>query len=477
MLVRVLLIAISCFSLTPMAGCATAAKKKQEPALRAGLNPRANRDPFPSTYKPLPSVPTAIVGAKVLTATGDEITNGTVILLDGKIAAVGVSVEIPKGAAVIDAKGKWVTPGLIDTHSHMGVYPVPGVDANSDGNEVTDPNTAQVWAEHSVWPQDPAFNRALAGGVTSLQILPGSANLFGGRSVVVKNVPSTTVQAMKFPGAPYGLKMACGENPKRVYGAKGRAPATRMGDVAGYRNAWIQAAAYANKWDAYEAKIASGASAEPPARDLALDTLSGVLRGEILVQNHCYRADEMAQMIDVAKEFGYRISAFHHGIEAYKIAPLLAKEGICTDTWAQWWGFKMESLDGIEENAAILDRAGACAVIHSDDPKLIQRLNVEAAVAMEAGNRAGLQIPKARAIQWITKNAAKSLGILERVGTLEVGKMADVVIWSHDPFSIYAKAEKVFIDGGLAYDIANPSLQPFSDFELGQPRADQGGAR
>jgi len=453
-------------------GCATTKKEHAHvKPLHAGLDARLKRDPFPSTYVPLPSVTTAIVGATLLTGTGDEIANGTVLLVDGKIAAAGKNVQVPKDAHVIDGKGKWVTPGLIDAHSHLGVYPSPGVDANADGNEITDPNTAQVWAEHSVWPQDPGFNRALAGGVTSLQILPGSANLFGGRSVVLKNLPSSTMQAMKFPGAPYGLKMACGENPKRVYGTKGRAPATRMGNMAGYRHAFIDAANYASKWDAYDAKVAKGETADAPTRDLALDTLSGVLRGEILVQNHCYRSDEMANMIDLSKEFGYRITAFHHAIESYKIASLLAKEGICSDTWSQWWGFKMESFDGIEENAAILENAGACVVIHSDDPYVIQRLNIEAAVAMNAGNRAGLKIPRATAIKWITANPAKTLGISKFVGSLEPGKMADVVVWSNDPFSIYARAEKVYIDGGLAYDQRDPALKPYSDFEIGQARA------
>ena len=445
------------------------ADKTPPKPLRAGLDPWANPDPFPSTYRPAPSTPTAILGATVLTATGEEIVGGGVVMADGKIVAVGKDVAVPAGARVIDGRGKWITPGVIDPHSHLGVYASPAVEAQSDGNEATDPNTANVWAEHSVWPQDPGFNRALAGGVTTLQILPGSANLFGGRSVVLKNMPAETVQQMKFPGAPYGLKMACGENPKRVYGSRGRSPATLMGNVAGYRAAWIQAADYLRKWDEYKVKIAKGEKADPPTRNLTLDTLAGVLKGEILVQNHCYRADEMAQMIDISKEFGYRISAFHHASEAYKIAPLLAKADICVDTWAQWWGFKMESFDGIEENAAMVDHAGGCAIVHSDDEHLIQHLNIEAGVAMAAGNRAGLGVTRARAIRWITANPAKSLGILDKVGTLEPGKMADVVLWSADPFSVYARAEKVFIDGALAYDSTDPARQPRSDFELGQP--------
>jgi imidazolonepropionase-like amidohydrolase len=190
---------------------------------------------------------------------------------------------------------------------------------------MTDPNTAQVWAEHSVWPQDPGFNTARIGGVTSMQILPGSANLFGGRSVTVKNVPSRTVQGMKFPDAPHGLKMACGENPKNVYGLmRDRAPATRMGNVAGYRAAWVKALDYRAKWEDYEA----GKAYSRPTHDLQMETLLGVLDGEILVHNHCYRADEMAIMIDVANEFGYRVTSFHHAVESYKIADLLADEDI-----------------------------------------------------------------------------------------------------------------------------------------------------
>jgi imidazolonepropionase-like amidohydrolase len=300
-------------------------------------------------------------------------------------------------------------------------------------------------------------------------VLPGSGNLFGGRGVTLRNVPGRTVQDMKFPGAPYTLKMACGENPKRVYGSKNRAPSTRMGNVAGYRAAWINAADYARRWDDYRAKVSRGEKADPPKRDLQLDTLSGVLKGEILVENHCYRADEMAQMIDIANEFGYHITAFHHAVEAYKIADLLAKNGVCVATWANWWGVKLEMYDAIEANAALVAAApGGCAIIKSDDPDLIQRLNQEAAAALAAGRAAGLQISEAEAIRWITANPAKALGIAAQTGSLEPGKRADVVIWDRDPFSIYAKPQRVFIDGAVTYDIADPRLQPKSDFELGQ---------
>jgi imidazolonepropionase-like amidohydrolase len=400
-----------------------------------------------------------------MTAAGQVIPNGQLLMADGKIVAVGATVDAPAGVTVVDGTGKFVTPGIIDTHSHLGAYASPGVEAHSDGNEITDPVTADVWVEHSVWPQDPGFARALAGGITSLQILPGSANLIGGRSVVLKNVPARTVQAMKFPGAPYGLKMACGENPKRVYGARNRAPSTRMGNVAGYRAQWISAQAYRKKWDDWDRQGRPAAS--QPTRDLEMETLAEVLRGNILVQNHCYRADEMAQMIDVAREFGYRIRSFHHGVEAYKVRDLMARDSISGSLWADWWGFKMEALDGIEANLALVHEAGARAVVHSDDESGIQRLNQEAAKAMAAGRRAGIQVSENDALRWLTANAAWTLGIEDRVGTLEPGKQADVVIWSGNPFSVYSRAEKVFVDGALMYDRNDPGRQPVMDFEVG----------
>ena len=446
-----------------LAGCATTEGPEAAKPAGPNLDPQVDSNPFPSTYKALPSAPTALVGATIFTGTGQKIDNGTVLIRNGKIELVGGNVSVPADYDLVDAKGKWITPGIIDAHSHLGVYPQPGVDAVSDGNEATSPNTAQVWAEHSVWPQDEGFNAVRRGGVTSMLILPGSANLFGGRSVTLKNVPAITMQAMKFPGAPYGLKMACGENPKRVYGSKGGAPSTRMGNVAGYRAAWLEAAQYAKKWDAYRASEGKG---DAPARDLKLDTLVGVLKGEILVQNHCYRADEMAVMIDIAREFGYKISAFHHGSEGYKVADLLAREDICVATWAGWWGFKIESIDGVAENAALVHAAGGCAVIHSDDPILSQRLNQEAAAALAAGRKIGLTISEADAIKWITANPAKMLGILDKTGTLENGKMADVVIWSANPLSVYALAEKVYIDGAVIYDRNDKRRQPKSDFMI-----------
>jgi len=424
---------------------------------------------YPSTYSPLKSEPTLITNATILTGTGERLEQASLLMSGGKIVFVGEGAT-PANVNTIDVKGAWVTPGLIDVHSHLGVYASPGVKAHSDGNEMTNPATPNVWAEHSVWPQDPGFSRALAGGVTTLQSLPGSGNLFGGRGVTLKNVYSTSYQGMKFPGAPHGLKMACGENPKRYYGGKGRLPSTRMGNMASYREQWISAQKYIDDWAAYDQKIADGKDdAKAPKRDLKLETLAAVLKGEVLVHMHCYRADEMMTILDMAEEFGYKVGTFHHGVEAYKVADELAENNVCGALWADWWGFKMEAYDGIQENIALVDRPqGACAIVHSDSSEGIQRLNQEAAKAMTRGNKAGMNIPPERAIRWITSNAAKSLGIEDKTGSLEKGKMADIVIWSGNPFSVYAKANKVFIDGALVYDRDNPDLQPVSDFELGQ---------
>ncbi len=425
---------------------------------------------FESRYAPLPSAAMLIKGATVLTGTGERLDEADVLVENGRISAVGKGLDAD-GAEVVDGTGRWVTPGIIDVHSHLGVYPSPGTASHSDGNEMTAPVTAQVWAEHSVWPHDPGFTTALAGGVTAMQILPGSANLIGGRGVTLKNVPGRNVMDMKFPGAPHGLKMACGENPKRVYGTRGQAPGTRMGNVAGYRAAWIEAADYRDKLEAAE-----NGQGEAPMRDLRLETLVGVLEGEIIVHNHCYRGDEMSIMLEVAEEFGYKVGTFHHAVEAYKIADLLAEADTCAAMWADWWGFKMEAYDGIRENIALVDRAGACAIVHSDSAIGIQRLNQEAAKVIGAAARAGIDITPEHAIRWITSNPAKSLGILDEAGTIEAGKMADLVVWGGNPFSVYTRAERVYIDGALAYELGNEAINPVTDFTLGTAAA-AGGAQ
>ena len=429
-----------------------------------------NYEPFESTYEPLPSTNTIFRNANIYDGEGNELIDTDLIIKDGKVVAIGIDLPSSSDLEEIDATDKWITPGIIDIHSHMGVYPAPSVKTSSDGNEATSPVTAEVWAEHSIWVQDPQYALALKGGVTTFHVLPGSANLIGGRGVTAKNLQRNTINSMKFPNAPHSLKMACGENPKRVYGNRGQMPSTRMGNAAGYRKSWIKAESYLSKLNEYEAKSEEAKELSyKPTRDLELETLAGVLRDEILVHNHCYRADEMATMIEIAKEFNYKITAFHHAVEAYKIADLLAENNICAALWADWWGFKHEAYDMVQANIAIVDQARngtGCAIVHSDDEIGIQHLNVEAAKALSAGIKAGYDISKARAMNWITSNPAKAAGIYDQTGSLKVGKNADVVLWSKNPFSIYALAEKVYIDGAIAFDRSS-GLEPSSDFDVG----------
>jgi imidazolonepropionase-like amidohydrolase len=444
-------------------GCANQASEERPAANAASAPARYTppADPYPSTYRPYASVPTAITNATIYDGEGGRIENGTVVLVDGRIQAVGgADTPIPEGATRVDGRGLWVTPGVIDVHSHLGDYPSPGVEAHSDGNEVTGPVRPEVWAEHSVWPQDPGFTRALAnGGITTLQILPGSANLFGGRGVTLRNVPARTVMAMRFPGAPRGLKLACGENPKRVYGARNQLPGSRMGNVALMRATWQRAVEYRDR-----------RAREPnSARDLALDSLVEALDGRVLVHNHCYRADEMAIMLDMAREFGFHIASFHHAVEAYKIGDLLREANTCAAMWSDWWGFKMEAYDAVNENIPMVHNAGACAIVHSDDANGIQRLNQEAAKALADGRRMGIQISDEVAWRWLAINPATALGIADQTGSLRAGKRADVVLWNGNPFSVYTRPQQVWIDGALMYDMNDPRRRPVMDFELGQP--------
>ncbi|HEV8400123.1 MAG TPA: amidohydrolase [Gemmatimonadales bacterium] len=462
-----LLVALTVGCASARAGQAGAAQSSPAPAQTAakgaaGDSTSVDRPQYPSTYKRHPNPPVVIRNATIMTATGQEIQGGSIVFRDGRIVSVGTNVDAPADAVVVDGTGKWVTPGVIDTHSHIGVYAAPGTFAESDGNEATNPVTAEVWAEHSVWPQDPQIPLAIAGGVTTIQALPGSANLIGGRSAILKLIPARSVQEMKFPGAHYGLKMACGENPKRVY--QNRGPSTRMGNMAGYRAAFIQAEQYRRRWDKWNADH----QGDPPQRDLKLESLAEVLRGNIFVQNHCYRADEMMQMLDLAHEFGFKIRSFHHAVEAYKIADVLAREGVAVSIWADWWGFKEEAMDGIYENAALNQQAGGRPVIHSDDASGIQRLNQEAAKAMYHGRRAGIQVTRDQALRWFTANPAWVLGLDSIIGTLEPGKMADIVVWSGDPLTVYARAMQVYNDGWLVYDRNDPAHQPKMDFTIGR---------
>jgi imidazolonepropionase-like amidohydrolase len=334
----------------------------------------------------------------------------------------------------------------------MGVYAVPNVAPTQDGNEMTGPFKPEVRAEDSFWPQDPALERALAGGVTTIHVLPGSADLVGGQGVTLHLVPALSAREMRFPGAPTTMKMACGENPMRVYGGKGQAPQTRMAEVAMLRQQLETARAYKPE--------------EGKAHDFANEALARVLTGETLIENHCYRADEMLVRLELFKQFGIAPRAFHHAVEAYKIRDRLRDAGVGAVVWADWSGFKLELVDAVPANAALLDEAGVRVALHSDSPDDVQRLNQEAAKALAAGLRAGIPVDRERALRWITANPAWILGIDQRVGTLEPGKDADFVVWSGDPLSVYARAEQVYIAGRRVYQRSD-SGEPRSDFELG----------
>jgi len=405
--------------------------------------------------------PVIIRHARLFTAAGPVIENGAVVFAQGKIVAAAPdgTVQTPAGAEEIEGRDLVVTPGIIDAHSHLGVYPSPQTQGNSDGNEATNPITAEVNAKDGFWPQDPGLRRAAAGGITSLLILPGSANLIGGRGFPVKLHFGRTADEMRFPGAKDALKMACGENPKRVYGRQQhRAPSTRMGDIAEFRKAFAAAKDYQRKQERWKEKQ----QGEPPPRDLRNETLVAAMNGELLVQNHCYRADEMQLMMDVAREFGFHIRAFHHAVEAYKIRDLLAKEGVGIATWADWWGGKMEMWDGIPQNLGLLQQAGVRAIVHSDSEQGIQRLNQEAGKAMEAARDAGIAVTEEEAVRWLTLNPAWAMGVDDRTGSLVPGKMADLVLWNRDPFSVYARAIRVWADGVVTYDIRTGATVPSS---------------
>ena len=478
MLYRLFVVFISLCSVSALA------KSQEAPEI---VVPKEPADP-PVVTK---SAPVLLRGGRILTAAGAIYENGHVLMQNGRIISVGSGKGIaPHGATVVDTRDSVITPGIIDTHSHLGVYAGPAVDAHSDGNEATRSATADVWAEHSFWPHDPNLWRAVSGGTTTIQVLPGSANLIGGRTFIAKIKPKTSARAMRFPGAPQGLKIACGENPKRVYKDKG-GPSTRMGNVAGYRGLFQQALEYRRKMKKFEKRFAAwekkkaaadknthkkkrkkkknavGKPPIPPTRNFALETLAKVLDATILPHIHCYRADEMSIMLDIAEEFGFKIRSFHHANEAYKIKERLAKEQVGTSTWADWWGFKMEAFDATAANAAILEKAGAPVIIHSDSAIDIRMLNQEAAKAAAAGLKLGIDLSEDQVLRWITYNAAWALGVEDKVGSLEVGKMADVVVWDGHPFSVYAKTKAVFIDGEKIFDRKAQHFH-LSDFELGQ---------
>jgi imidazolonepropionase-like amidohydrolase len=389
-----------------------------------------------------------IKNATVMTVTHGNIKNGSIYIKDGKIAAVGEAVNAPASATVIDAGGKYLTPGIVDSHSHIAL--------DDDVNEATSPITPQMMMKDAFDYQDKAIYRALAGGVTTSLLLHGSANMIGGQAVVIKHKYGAARDEMLFPNAPRSIKFASGENPKRVYGSRDQLPSTRMGNFAVQREALVQAQDYMREWDNYNEKIKRNKDdkdATPPKHDLKLEALADVLRGKLMVQIHCYRADEMLTEIAMAKEFGYNLRAFHHALEAYKIADQLAANNIGIATFSDWWGYKQEAWDAIPWNAVMAMRKGVRVAIKSDSGDYDRRLNQEAAKTMRYGGAT-----EEEALKMITLNAAWIVGVDDRVGSIDVGKDADLVIWDGYPLSSYGVPEKVLIDGEVYFDRTLPGL-------------------
>ena len=385
--------------------------------------------------------PTAIRGATLVTVTNGTIPNGTVVLRDGKIAALGANVDIPAGAEVVEASGKFVSPGLIDAHSHIAVDGI-----NEGGTTVS----SMTGIEDVLDPTDINIYRDLAGGLTTALILHGSANPIGGTSAVIKmRWGKTRPEELLFEGAMPGIKFALGENPKRNTTRPGppRYPDTRLGVEFVIRDAFTRAKAYQRAWQEYERRKQAGADVIAPRRDLQLEPLVEILEGRRLVHSHCYRADEILMLIRLADEMGFKIATFQHVLEGYKVANEIAAHGAGASTFADGWGYKIEAIDAIPHNAALMTRRGIVASINSDSAERARRLNTEAAKSVKWG---GLSDDEALAL--VTINPAKQLRIDDRVGSLEVGKDADVVIWTHHPLSTYAIVERTYIDGQLYYD-------------------------
>jgi imidazolonepropionase-like amidohydrolase len=381
-----------------------------------------------------------IKNATVMTVTHGNITNGSIWIHDGKIAAVGESVNAPADVTVIDAGGKYLTPGIVDSHSHIAL--------DDDVNEATSPITPHMMMKDAFDYQDKAIYRALAGGVTTSLLLHGSANMIGGQAVVIKHKYGMTRDEMLFPNAPRSIKFASGENPKRVYGSRDQLPSTRMGNFAVQRQALLDGQEYMREWDTYNDKVKRGdKDATPPKRDLKLEALADVLRGKIMVQIHIYRSDEMLTEIAMAKEFGYKIRAFHHALEAYKVADQLAANNIAIATFADWWGYKQEAWDAIPWNATLSMRKGVRVAIKSDSEDYTRRLNQEAAKTMRYGGAT-----EEEALKMITLNPAWIVGVDDRVGSIDIGKDADLVIWDGYPLSTTGVPEKVLIDGDVYFD-------------------------
>jgi len=388
---------------------------------------------------------TVIQNATILTVTKGTIEKGSILIQDGKIAEVGRSVRVPAGATVIDANGQFVSPGIIDAHSHIAV----------DGgvNEGSIAVSSMVGIEEVIDPDDIDIYRDLAGGVTSANVLHGSANPIGGKNAVIKLRWGKDAKGLLFEGAPPGIKFALGENPKRSNfqpppGFPRRYPNTRMGVMDVIRQAFTEAREYRKHWQEYDRRKAAGEkNLIPPRRDLKLDPLVEILEGKRLVHSHCYRADEILQLIRLAEEFGFKIATFQHVLEGYKVAKEIAAHGAGASTFSDWWAYKVEAYDAIPYNAALMTQKGVVVSINSDSAEEARHLNQEAGKTMKFGG-----LTETEALKLVTLNPAKQLRIDTRVGSIEVGKDADLVIWDKHPLSVYAVAQKVLIDGQVYFD-------------------------
>jgi len=387
---------------------------------------------------------TLIKNGTILTVTKSTIENGDVLIRDGKIAEVGKGLTAPEGAKVIDATGQYVMPGIIDCHSHIAV----AGSVNEGSISVSSmANIADV-----LNPEDIDIYRDLAGGVTAANVLHGSANPIGGQTQVIKLRWGKPAKDLPFEGALPGIKFALGENPKRsgfsVPGASRRYPATRMGVMDVYREAFSEALDYKKAWDDYNRRKAAGEpNLIPPRRDLKLEPLLEVLEGKRLVHIHCYRADEILQMIRVAEEFHFKVATFQHVLEGYQVADEIARHGAGASTFSDWWAYKMEAYDAIPYNAAMMTERGVVVSVNSDDASEATHLNQEAAKSMKWGG-----LSHDEALKLVTLNPAIQLHLADRVGSIETGKDADIDIYDKDPLSVYAVAQKVLIDGQVYFD-------------------------
>jgi len=394
------------------------------------------------TSAPQPAV-TLIRNATVLTVSRGTLQNTDVLIRNGKIAQVGQNLRAPDGARTIDATGKFVFPGIIDAHSHSMM--------DGSVNECTRSVTSMTRTQDVLNPLSVNLYRELAGGVTSLLLLHGSCNAIGGQSTTVKIKYGHPAANFIFPGAPAGIKFALGENPKRsnfnLPGLQPRYPATRMGVEEVIRDAFTRARDYKRRWDEHRAESRSNKNLIPPRRDLELEPLVEILEGRRYVHAHCYRADEILMLIALADEFGFKIRTFQHVLEGYKVAGEIARHGAGASTFADFWGYKMEAYDAIPHNAAIMTRRGVRVSINSDSDERARRLNVDAAKMMRYGG-----LTEEEALKLITMNPAWQLGIDERVGSIDVGKDADLAIWTAHPLSVYARVETTFVDGEILFD-------------------------